>query len=321
MKKKEKNFGFLLFYDWFDLFYDLSPKHYKMLMNAMVFYQRYGTPPPEFPDKIKKIANLIFTQLDRRIANSENGRLGGEAKARAQMSSLPPLAAAGAAAGAASMAYRRDKEETKKSQEEKKQDNKYLLSDESAYLCGSYEPQIANGKLQMANGKLQMGNEDAEARGEIANGKLQMGNEDAEARGARGEMGNGKLQMGNGKLQIENEDIGLRTYGIHNNVFLTEGEYNMLRRDIPNADEYINTFSDKLVKKGYRYRDHYIAIRTWWERDRQYLNSASVQVNNEHIGLSQEASNGAKNSTFETDSFFEAALRRSEEEMNKYCIN
>ncbi len=327
MKKKEKNFGFLLFYDWFDLFYDLSPKHYKMLMNAMVFYQRHGTPPPEFPDKIKKIANLIFAQLDRRIANSENGRLGGEAKARAQRKTAPPLTAAVASEDAPPMVYRKDKEEIKNSQEEKKQDNKYLLSDESAYLCGSYEPhmhretELNQTQFGAKCREIEKKNEDAETRNARKETENQLREPSPEGKvGSLSVSADTETDEGQQKCQTANEDIGLRAYGIHNNVLLSEGEYRVLKSDIPNADEYINIFSDKLVKKGYRYRDHYAAIRSWWERDKQYADAAQINntvVNHAESGDLRQEHN---NSTFVPDEFFAAALRRSEEILNKYCI-
>ncbi len=280
---KDKSKDFLLFYDWFKILDRMSHKNMHLLLRAMVLYQAEGIEPPEFPLAIRDAAELIFDQLRRRKESSEYGKQGRAKQLMQSGDQSTPKRASMGTPEPTPAAQDKGKTETK---QDGKQDGKYLLSDESAYLCGSYEPQIANGKLQMEN-------------------------EDAEARNARGEMENGKLQM-------ENEDIGLRTYGIHNNVLLSESEYNMLRRDIPNADEYINIFSDKLVKKGYRYRDHYIAIRTWWERDKQYLNSEPLRADNGRFGPPLTACEGAINSTFLTDEFFEAALRRSEEELNKY---
>ncbi len=79
MSKDKKDF--LLFYDWYILLRDMSPTNAMLLLKAMVDYQNEGTAPPEFPEKIKGIAALIFGQLERRRFNMEKGRRGGEARA------------------------------------------------------------------------------------------------------------------------------------------------------------------------------------------------------------------------------------------------
>lgn len=75
-----RNEDFLLFRDWYEIWEGLSNKHSKMLLKAMVRYQLYDEEPPEFPDKIKDSAKLIFSQLKRRKVNSANGKKGAEAR-------------------------------------------------------------------------------------------------------------------------------------------------------------------------------------------------------------------------------------------------
>jgi hypothetical protein len=85
-----------------------------------------------------------------------------------------------------------------------------------------------------------------------------------------------------------------RGYGRYGNVYLSTEEYLALSREIPKLCEYIDRFSEKMHQKGYRYSSHFDALRKWWERDK----------NLDDFAVEEEGS-------FETDSFFEAAVRRS----------
>ena len=87
---------------------------------------------------------------------------------------------------------------------------------------------------------------------------------------------------------------GGRGYGRHGNVYLSTEEYLALSREIPMLPQYIDRFSEKMHQKGYRYPSHFDAIRQWWRRDKNL-----------------DAFAPEKEGSFETDSFFEAAVRRS----------
>ena len=79
-------------------------------------------------------------------------------------------------------------------------------------------------------------------------------------------------------------------YGALNNVKLTEGEYETIRGRFPkNYKRYIDDLSYYIEKKGDKYKSHYATILEW-NRDKP-----------EEI------------SSFDTDDFFQAALKRSEE--------
>ncbi len=80
MSNKEQDF--LLFYDWYRQLMNMSAKNCQTLLRAMVEYQIHGTAPPDFPDNIKGIAELMLAQVSRRIAAQENGKKGGEARIR-----------------------------------------------------------------------------------------------------------------------------------------------------------------------------------------------------------------------------------------------
>ena len=57
-------------------------------------------------------------------------------------------------------------------------------------------------------------------------------------------------------------------YGAHNNVLLTDEEYQKLKERFPNDyDEKINTLSNGIALKGYKYKSHYLAVLKWAKND------------------------------------------------------
>ena len=60
-----------------------------------------------------------------------------------------------------------------------------------------------------------------------------------------------------------------RPRGKHQNVMLTDEQYEDIKRRIPEADAYIEAFSAKLHDRGYTYADHYATLLSWWESDRK----------------------------------------------------
>ena len=90
-------------------------------------------------------------------------------------------------------------------------------------------------------------------------------------------------------------------FGIYKNVYLSRDEYQAIQNTVTDADGYIDKFSKKLHDKGYRYADHAGAILEWWRRDKHL---------EENQGASTDTHKPTQDS-FDTDSFFEAAVRRS----------
>ena len=66
-------------------------------------------------------------------------------------------------------------------------------------------------------------------------------------------------------------------------------------------DDYIEYYLKKITERGYQYDDHCAAIVSWWQKDKHRWGARA----SERTGSEVESSN------FETDDFFEAALRRS----------
>jgi hypothetical protein len=96
-------------------------------------------------------------------------------------------------------------------------------------------------------------------------------------------------------------------YGHYGNVMLTDKERAELDKLIPNADEYVDRFSQKLRDRGYRYSNHYKAILDWWRLDSRLPDATSV------IPCVGDKSAGAdkKTSSFDTRDFFAAAIKKS----------
>ena len=57
-------------------------------------------------------------------------------------------------------------------------------------------------------------------------------------------------------------------YGEHQNVLLTDEEYDKLQERFPSDySAKIETFSEAIARKGYKYKSHYLAILDWARRD------------------------------------------------------
>lgn len=91
-----------------------------------------------------------------------------------------------------------------------------------------------------------------------------------------------------------------RPRGKHNNVMLTDEQYADIKAKIPDADAYIDGFSEKLHDKGYTYSDHYATLLSWW---------ASDQHRKRKSGSRKKASAGG--GSFDVNEFFKKAEARS----------
>lgn len=85
-----------------------------------------------------------------------------------------------------------------------------------------------------------------------------------------------------------------RRYGVYENVRLSDTELERLREKYSDTDARIDRLSTYMQTSGRRYASHYATIVAWAEED-----AAKAQAD------------GRSSSSFDTDEFFEAALRRS----------
>lgn len=223
--------GFLLFYDWMPAFESLTPKDFKTLIVALCNYQRDGTPPPEFSNKVKAIASFVFPQIDRRKYLSALGKKGAAAKLGAVGLSAPGQKLAASHPSSVADGELRSLPEAKDRDQDKDREKTKTETETESVLADGGDRPCEGGKAA------------ARADKEEVNALEKEEKEGAE-------------QAGGG-------------YGLYKNVYLSTEEYLSLRRLIGNADAYIDRFSEKLYSKGYRYPSHFRAICEWWERDRQ----------------------------------------------------
>lgn len=269
MRGKEK--GFLLFYDWFKYIEKMSHKDAHMLINALVRYQTDGAEPPEFSPKIKDVAGMMFDQLRRRMEASEHGKKGRAIQLERKKADSERFGTPTAPPTATSAA-----------QDEYVDVDEYIYRDEDADL---YRDRDQNKTFTL---------KESETRPRERTPYV--GGSRADAAYAANSLSE----------KEEEEEVDRRyAYGTHKNVYLTEGEYGLIKRTIPDAEGYINAFSEKLYSKGYQYRDHYAAIMSWWQSDKD-LPPRPARQN----AYSAPETHSGYESTF-SDSFFEAAVRRA----------
>lgn len=90
--------------------------------------------------------------------------------------------------------------------------------------------------------------------------------------------------------------------GKHRNVMLTDEQYEDIKKRIPDADAYIDTFSEKLKTKGYTFSDHHATILSWWESDRRRERGKKKKATPPNDGI---------HGSFDVDEFFARAVKRS----------
>ena len=73
-------------------------------------------------------------------------------------------------------------------------------------------------------------------------------------------------------LDVNNKSTPAATkhkYGEHKNVLLTDEEYQKLKDRFPtDYEEKINTLSEGLALKGYKYKSHYLAVIKWAQNEK-----------------------------------------------------
>lgn len=82
------------------------------------------------------------------------------------------------------------------------------------------------------------------------------------------------------EVRINNKSTPTATkhkHGTHNNVLLTDDEYLKLQERYPaDYEEKINTLSEGIALKGYKYKSHYLAVIRWAENDKAKNQSNNV---------------------------------------------
>lgn len=97
-------------------------------------------------------------------------------------------------------------------------------------------------------------------------------------------------RLGKDKLELGKDNINNSTptatkptkhkYGTHNNVLLTDEEYQKLKERFPtDYDEKINTLSEGIALKGYKYKSHYLAVIKWAQNENPKVTKQTASSN------------------------------------------
>ncbi len=65
--------------------------------------------------------------------------------------------------------------------------------------------------------------------------------------------------------------------GEYRNIRLSDEEYETLKKEIPNADDYIERLSEYIESTGREYASHFATVRRWFKQDKGLNNSATVE--------------------------------------------
>ncbi len=257
--------GVLIYNEWFEAMRSLNQKDYKTLINAIYNAQIHDLPPPEFTGRAGIVASMIFPCIERRKKQSGFGRAGAEAR-------LARLRETG------------DSEPTYPSD----YPSNYPSSHPSDYPSSHPLNQSRVKKNKIEYSRVESSKDD----GSVAEGRRAdaVGRAPADAREALA-------------LSKKERDVNFETdrgYGVFKNVYLSQEEYLKIKNAIPNADDYIDLFSQKIYDRGYRYPSHAKAILDWYEKDKKLPSHRRPA----------EPPQGREGS-FDTDEFFAAAVRRS----------
>lgn len=121
----------------------------------------------------------------------------------------------------------------------------------------------------------------------------------------------GKDSIGNNNILPDSEPQESKKpkkhkYGTYKNVLLTDEELEKLKADFPDYQRKIETLSEGIELKGYKYKSHYLAIRKWAQRDSETRTAKPDESKN-------------KFNNFEQREYDYDALER--QLMDKYIIN
>ncbi len=82
-------------------------------------------------------------------------------------------------------------------------------------------------------------------------------------------------------LTKEENQISRSAYGSFQNVFLTDSEYQELKRTVQNADTFIDRLSAYMHSTGKQYADHASTIKKWAMRDQQLIKQYNYECTEE----------------------------------------
>lgn len=325
--------GFLFFKDWEKSMRKLNSKDFAKMFWAMYDYQMYGKEFPEFSGALDVIASFVVPQMERRMVNSMAGKKGAEQMLKSRTTEEKSLTAKGVLKGqkncdeeACQVSASTDEKGVLPMAALKAPLQALLVSPLEAATVT--EPETASEAMPQA---VPEGVPQANRKEE---NRIDIDIKESENRSAADEA------RGTAEASPPRSDTR-RAYGNRKNVFLTDSEYRRLKEMIGEADTdaFIDHFSEKVYQRNYRYADHFSAISQWWQRDREVwqndrgsavgyadgrgasggqASNARSRGENRNADMRQGGSERGRSDSvydgggsFNTDSFFEAAVMRT----------
>ena len=303
--------GILIYNEWLDAMADLSGKDYKTLCHAIYQYQINDVPPPEFKNKVKAIAAIIFPCIERRKKQSELGRAG----AAARLAKLEEKAV--------SHTDGRDWHVGVRTNDIASPASSYPSSDPQGFASSDlFCTPSSQSRVEKNTEENSIAEYSREERNKAAEGgrsacadssayAVEKSAYAVEKSAYADNSACADARLGKKEDIVETEGDDVMYYGIHQNVRLSADEYLHIVSTIPDALKHINRFSEKLYCKGYRYPNHARAILDWYERDKELPladKGGGAPKNYDSFGASGQ---NDSQSTFDTDSFFDAAVRKT----------
>ena len=112
-------------------------------------------------------------------------------------------------------------------------------------------------------------------------------------------------------MAIQADREAKQAYGEEGNVYLTPTQYKTLTEDEGIPPAYIDRYSLRLTQGNYHPSDHASTLRAWWAEDKEAFTawaSGGVVSRGEQ---SQDNPFGGGGSSFDVDTFFDNAVRKS----------
>ena len=300
--------GILIFNEWMEAMKCLPMNERAEIIYAIYDLQINNIAPPKFSGTAQALASVFFPCIERRRKQSERGL--------------------------ASAAARRAKQETQSAKQHTSQNDPIANDATNDATNGATNGAIngaTNGAINqriIKNNKIQYNIEERSKETDAKASTVGFDESaDADALALyEAEKDDFDANMPDESFCTEaNDEDGEFGYGRYRNVHLSNEEYLKIKQIIPDADGFIESFSQKLHDKGYRYPNHAKAILDWYYRDAalpanrlqgehstyQTYQTYQPQPHNSY-GHSKSYSPPPSNECFPTlDELFELAVRRS----------
>ena len=232
--------GILIFREWAEIMLDMPAEEFKEFFKAIYNYQMYRAAPPELTGISKMLGRIVFPCIDRRLASAAGGKKSASQRA------------------ASSCDLQGDLQND--------------LSSPPSSPTPSVSPSSPSSPPLSDPASKEKNNTEEKNTEEYSTLKEEEKSKEKNSIFIASELSNASRAPADTVFGYK------KCFGKYHNVFLSEEEYREVRDAIPCADDYIDTFSEKLYTHGYRYVDHLKAILEWWNRDRDHFKSSSNEL-------------------------------------------